>query len=147
MQLSLRAIAVFCVLGWTVGGSAPAYAQRAAVSIQPVGTAGVNPPPIDVYKLGIDIARIRRQLVRYEVREERDGLRLRYAVDVFAQAPGIDLFPASKVDPNFWTSPAPYGAPTHREFLNLWTPQEHRAPAADIGALVRWFADRDKNKK
>ncbi len=103
--------------------------------------------PIDVSKLGIDVSRIRRQLVRVNVREERDGLNLRYIVDVFGQSPGIDLFPSSKIDPNYWTSPAPYGAPTHREFLNLWTPQEHRAPAADFGALIRWLGDKSTGEK
>jgi len=127
---------------------------------QPTGTAGVAPagsgsatasagnaPQVDVSKLPIDMARIRRQLVRVNVREERDGLSLRYQIDVFAQAPPIDLFPSSGLDPNFWTGPAPYGAPTHRQFLNLWTPQEHRGQAADFGALVRWLGDKSTGEK
>ncbi len=120
-----------------------------AAAQQPAATVRVASPGIDVSKLPINIDRIRRQLVRVDVREERDGLSLRYMVDVFAQAPAIELFPASRLDPNFWTGPAPYGAPTHRQFLNLWTPQEHRGQAADFGALIRWLGDRsgDKNNK
>jgi hypothetical protein len=120
---------------------------------QPTATTGVAQPRVeassrvDVTKLPIDMARIRRQLVRVTVREERDGLNLRYQVDVFAKAPPIDLFPSSRLDPNFWTGPAPYGAPTHRQFLNLWTPQEHRGQAADFGALVRWLADKSTGEK
>jgi hypothetical protein len=34
----------------------------------------------------------------------------------------------------------PYGAPTHREMLDMITPQEHRAPAADFGNLLRWLS-------
>jgi hypothetical protein len=137
-----------CVLGGALGAAAPLAAQSVqAQPSQPVGTAGVMSAPIDVSKLGIDVSRIRRQLVRVNVREERDGLNLRYIVDVFGQSPGIDLFPSSKIDPNYWTSPAPYGAPTHREFLNLWTPQEHRAPAADFGALIRWLGDKSTGEK
>jgi hypothetical protein len=93
------------------------------------------------------MARIRRQLVRVNVREERDGLSLRYQIDVFAQAPPIELFPSSRLDPNFWSSPAPYGAPTHSQFLNLWTPQEHRGQPADFGALFRWLADKSTGEK
>jgi hypothetical protein len=59
---------------------------------QPTATTGVAQPRVeassrvDVTKLPIDMARIRRQLVRVTVREERDGLNLRYQVDVFAKA-------------------------------------------------------------
>lgn len=113
----------------------------------PVGTNGTNTPPaVDVSKLPIDMARIRRELARATVREERHGLNLRYIVDVFGQAPAIDLF-SSPTDPNFWTGPAPYGAPTHRDMLYMITPQEHRAPAADFGALFRWLADKSTGEK
>lgn len=123
-------------------------ALSAGVSAQQPGAAvRVASQGVDVSKLPIDMARIRRQLVRVNVREERDGLSLRYQIDVFAQAPPIDLFPSSRLDPNFWTGPAPYGAPTHRQFLNLWTPQEHRGQAADFGALVRWLADKSTGEK
>jgi hypothetical protein len=146
MHLRQAVVAALCVLG-TAG--APAFAQGVApTKAETVGTAGsVAVAPVDVSKLPIDMSRIRRQLVRVNVREERDGLSLRYMVDVFAQAPGIDLFPSGKLDPNFWTGPAPYGAPAHRDFLNLWTPQEHRGQAADFGALVRWLADKSTGEK
>ena len=109
--------------------------------------AVVAAPQVDVSKLPVDVTRIRRQLVRVNVREERDGLSLRYMVDVFAQAPAIDLFPSSRVDPNFWTSPAPYGAPTHRDFMMLHTPIEHRGSVANIGALFNWLNDKTKSDK
>lgn len=121
----------------------------AVVDVAPAAaqTRPLVPPVIDAKKLGIDLSRIRRQLVRYNVREERDGNNLRYIVDVFGSAPGIDIFPSAKIDPNYWTGPAPYGAPTHRDFLNLNTPEEFRAPAADVGALVRWFAEKAKREQ
>jgi hypothetical protein len=149
MHLSQAAVATICVLGMA---GAPVLAQNGAQSgaatPKTVGTAGtIAPAQVDVSKLPIDMSRIRRQLVRVNVREERDGLRLRYMVDVFAQAPGIDLFPSGKIDPNFWTGPAPYGAPAHRDFLNLWTPQEHRGRAADFGSLFRWLSDKSTGEK
>ena len=101
---------------------------------------------VDVGKLPIDLERIQRQLQQATVREERDGLNLRYMVDVYGQAPRIELF--TKQD-NLETGPVPYGAPTHREMIEAVTPQEFRAPAADFSALFRWLADKakDKNKK
>ncbi len=99
---------------------------------------------VDVGKLPIDLERIQRQLRQGAVREERDGLNLRYVVDVYGQAPRIELFAPA---PNVMTGPSPYGAPTHRQMIEMVTPQEHRAPAADFGSLFRWLADKAKDKK
>jgi hypothetical protein len=100
---------------------------------------------VDVGKLPVNLARIQKQLQQSNVREERDGLNLRYFVPVFGQAPRIDLFPQR--EPGLFTGPPPYGAPTHRQMIDQVTPQEYRAPAADFSALARWFADKSKNKK
>jgi hypothetical protein len=99
---------------------------------------------VDVAKLPVNLARIQQQLQQSTVREQRDGLNLRYVVDVYGRAPRIELFAPA---PNLMTGPAPYGAPTHREMIEAVTPQEYRAPAADFGALFRWLADKAKDKK
>jgi hypothetical protein len=93
--------------------------------------------PIDVSRLPISLKNIQKQLRQTTIREERDGLNLRYFVDVYAKAPDIVLF--TKED-NLLTGPVPYGAPSHREMLDMMTPKEHRAPAADMGALFRWLS-------
>jgi hypothetical protein len=93
--------------------------------------------PIDVSRLPISLKNIQKQLRQTTIREERDGLNLRYYVDVYAKAPDIVLF--TKED-NLLTGPVPYGAPSHREMLDMMTPKEHRAPAADMGALFRWLS-------
>jgi hypothetical protein len=98
---------------------------------------------VDVGKLPIDLERIQRQLKQVTVREVRDGLNLRYIVDVYGRAPRIELF--TKQD-NLETGPVPYGAPTHREMIEAVTPQEFRAPAADFSGLFRWLADKAKDK-
>ncbi len=144
MPLKLGSAATLVFLMGALVDAAPAAAQSAPVKQEAVGTAGTTQPALDASKLGVDIARVRRGLVRVTVREERDGLKLRYAVDVFAQAPPLDLFPSSRIDPNYFTGPVPYGAPTHREFLNLNTPIQHRNTPADFGALFRWLADKSK---
>jgi hypothetical protein len=99
---------------------------------------------VDVGKLPVNLERIQRQLQQSSVREERDGVNLRYFVPVYGQAPRIQLF--TKQD-NLETGQAPYGAPTHRDMINAVTPQEFRAPAADFSGLLRWFSDKAKDKK
>ena len=99
---------------------------------------------VDVSKLPVNLERIQRQLQQSSVREDRDGLSLRYFVPVYGQAPRIELF--TKQD-NLETGPVPYGAPSHRDMINAVTPQEFRAPAADFSSLLRWFADKGKDKK
>jgi hypothetical protein len=100
--------------------------------------------PVNVAKLPIDLSRIQRQLKQETAREERDGLNLRYFIPVYGQAPRIELFTNQD---NLQNGPEPYGAPTHRDMINAVTPQEYRAPAADFSALLRWFADKSKDKK
>ncbi|MBI3047585.1 MAG: hypothetical protein HYY76_04675, partial [Acidobacteria bacterium] len=73
------------------------------------------------------------------IREERDGLNLRYTVEVYGQAPPIVLFGP---EANLESGPVPYGAPTHRDMIEHVTPREFRAPAADLSALIRWLAER-----
>ncbi len=99
----------------------------------------VIPDAVDVSRLPIDLDRIHRALQASSVREERDGLNLRYFVEVYGQAHPIELFGP---DANLAGGPVPYGAPTHREMLQQMTPQEFRAPAADVSALLRWLLER-----
>lgn len=125
----------------------PALAQDGAKR-EVAGTTGVaEATAVDVSKLPIDLSRIRRQLVRVTVREERDGLTLRYMVDVFAPAPSINLFSASRDIPNYWTQPAPWGAPTHSDMLYMMTPPQHRARGANLGSLFNWLSDKTGGEK
>jgi len=105
------------------GLSSPALAQNA----------------IDVDRLPVNLERIQRGLRQSAIREEREGLNLRYMVEVYGQAPPIVLFEPGA---NLRSGPVPYGAPTHREMIEHVTPKEFRPPAADIGALIRWLAER-----
>ena len=122
------------------------------VSLVPVVRAADGAPdgqpsasaPVDVSRLPINVGRIHRQLRQTAVREERDGLNLRYIVDVYGQAPKLELF--TKQD-NLRGGAVPYGAPTHQDMLNMMTPQEYRAPAADFTSLLRWFSGRSGDKK
>jgi hypothetical protein len=89
-------------------------------------------PAVDVNRLPVNMERIQRKLRQTAVRDEREGLNLKYIVDVFGQAPPIQFF-APRED--LRNGPVPYGAPTHRQMVDAVTPQEYRAPAAQIFSI------------
>jgi hypothetical protein len=96
---------------------------------------------VDVSRLPINLERIQRELRQSSVREDSNGLNIRYIVDVYGQAPPIVIF-----GPQFdlLYGPVPNSAPTHKEMIEHVTPREYRAPAADFSALLRWLAERSK---
>jgi len=100
--------------------------------------------PVDVSRLPINLERIQRELRQASIRDESEGLNIRYIVDVYGQAPPIVIF-----GPRFdlLYGPVPNSAPTHKEMIEHVTPKEYRAPAADFSSLFRWFADKSKDKK
>ena len=100
--------------------------------------------PVDADKLPLNLQHIKRQLTVSADREEREGLNLRYFLSVYGEAPAIRLF---LKDDNLKTGPVPYGAPTHQEFIDFWTPQEFRSPVMDFPAAIKWLTDRVSRKK
>jgi hypothetical protein len=125
----------------------PSVAQQTAAEQNGGKPAGRQPAAqqasLDVSRLPVNVQRIQRRLAQStREREERNGLNLQYVIDVFGQAPPIEIF--NREDPNLLTGPAPYGAPTHREMIYMMTPQEFRSPVMDFSALSRWLASRGK---
>jgi hypothetical protein len=98
---------------------------------------------VDVDRLPLDLNRIQRELRQSTEHVTRDGLNLRYVLQIYGAAPRLELF--TKED-NLVNGPVPYGGPTHRQMLEVMTPQEFRAPIMDFSALMRWLADRNKKK-
>lgn len=104
-----------------LGSIQTAAAQSAPASADvPVATSGF----IDVSRLPIDMRRIEREFRQTQMREERDGLNLRYFVEVYGQAPPLRFL--DKEQDNLRYGPTPHGAPTHRDILWMLTPQAHR---------------------
>jgi len=99
-------------------------------------------PAVNVDRLPVSLSRIQRALRESAEREERNGLNIRYIIDVYGTAPRIDILDP-KTD-NLRVGPVPYGAPTHQQMLDIMTPREFRAPAMDFSALMRWFQERSK---
>src|ERR687892_412929 len=85
---------------------APAVAAQSAPPDPPAGSSDGVVAVVDVGRLPIDLRRIERDFRQTTIREERDGLNLRYFVDVYAKAPEIVLF--TKAD-NLLNGPVPYG--------------------------------------
>jgi hypothetical protein len=106
-----------------------------------LASAAAAQTTVDVSRLPINLERIHRELQQSTIREDHQGLKLRYVVDVYGKAPPIVLFGP---EDNLVYGPVPYGAPTHREMIEHVTPKEYRAPVADLGALARWLAERAK---
>jgi hypothetical protein len=117
--------------------TAPVYAQQQATPPDQART-------VDVDRLPLNLNRIQRQLRHAADLEQRDGLNLRYVIQIYGTAPPLQFFTEES---NLVNGPVPYGAPTHRELIDHVTPQQFRAPVADFSALIRWLADRDKNKE
>jgi hypothetical protein len=125
-HIALAAVLVLAMSRSTAGQSA-ALANGAA----PAGAGVVA--MVDVGRLPIDLGRMERQFRRTTIREERDGLNLRYFVDVYAKAPAIVLITP---EDNVVYGPAPYGAPTHREMVQMMTPREFRASGMMLGSSI-----------
>jgi len=117
------------LIGLLIAGVAPAARAQQA--------------PVDAGRLPIDLAKITRALRQSAGTESRNGLHIRYSVDVYGAAPRIDFF--TKAD-NLATGPVPYGAPSHRAMIEHVTPVEYRAPIMDFSALLRWLAERSNRK-
>jgi hypothetical protein len=123
-------MATVALLALIITMAAPAFAQSPA---QPAPE-----PTIDPTKLGVDLSRIQRGLRLAESKEKStaDGLRLDFSIQVYGQAPrievlnGIDLFNGA----------VPGTAPSHRQMIEHWTPPIYRQPGLPISALAYWAA-------
>jgi hypothetical protein len=129
----MRSAAALCIV---LSLAAPVAAQQDAAQANPSRT-------VDVDRLPVNLNRIQRELKHAADLEQRDGLNLRYVIHIYGSAPPLAVF---NEDSNLVNGPVPYGAPTHRELIDHVTPQQFRAPYADFSALMRWLADRKKEK-
>lgn len=132
---SVGLVVLATALGSHLLGS-PSSVSAQEPQAPPASPIQTSAPEIDLTKLGIDLSKIQKGLVEGTIEEQRaaNGLRIDYRIQVFGQAPVLDLF--ETFDPV--EGPVPFGAPTHRDFLNVVTPQEFRSPPASISNLAFW---------
>jgi hypothetical protein len=140
--MNLRHLVIGAVL--LLGMSRAAAAQSPAP--EATGTSGRDAvvAVVDVGRLPIDMSRIERSFRKTTIREERDGLNLRYFVDVYAKAPPIVLLTPAD---NLRYGPVPYGGPTHGEMLQMMTPQAFRASGMMLGSGVGVPRKKSDNRK
>ena len=123
----MRSFLIFAV-ALMVGSPALSFAQTS------------QDAPIDAAKMGVSLDRIRRELTSGSTESMTvNGNRINIRVDVFGQAPPLDLVPR---DFSLTYGPVPHSAPTHREHIDFVTPQEFRAPAVPIYGLAIWAAQK-----
>jgi len=113
------------------GGLAAALALGPAVSR--AQTADPT-PALNAGAMGISLSRIARRLdAESAARSEGvSPLKLEYHVDVFGNAPQLRFFTGQ----DLIYGAVPGSAPTHRDMLNLVTPQAFRSPRVDFLSLV-----------
>lgn len=123
--------------------ASPVRAQDAQASAPPPPASPA--PAIDPSKLGVDLNRIQKGLAAPVTEQRTDnGLRVDYHIEVFGKAPVPNFF--ENFDPV--VGPVPFGAPTHKDFLAMVTPEAFRAPTMNFSALAFWavgkLAERSK---
>ena len=93
---------------------------------------------IDATKLGVDLSRIQRGLRLAETKEKStaNGLRLDFSIQVYGQAPRIDVL--NGID--LFNGAVPGTAPSHNQMIEHWTPPIYRTPTLPISALAFWAA-------
>jgi hypothetical protein len=117
----------------------------AAFLALPAGAFAQAPQAVDASKMGVDLSRIKRELAQAQAEEGPDDpLRLRFTVEVVGTAPRIDFLEGFDVN-----GPVSYGPPTHREVLDVLTPQEFRSPVVPFYGLAMAAAQKlwQYNKK
>ena len=118
----------------------PVRAQQPAPQDPPPS----EPPPaepavaIDASKLGVSLDRIQKGLrVTPSIEtQSATGLKLNFQVQVFGTAPKLEFF--KEFDPV--NGPDRYGAPSHSQMVDYWTPQEFSSPVMPISAIAFWAA-------
>jgi hypothetical protein len=117
--------------------TACAYAQASAPDPPPAEATQEAPAPVvDPAKLGVSLERIRIQLATKPAAKS-SGLKIQETIEVVGVAPKIELWnPATA---KLATGPVPWGAPTHRDFIDLVTPKEFKSYPMDMNALVQWL--------
>jgi len=108
-------------------------------------------PAVNVNRLPIDLHRIQRDLRQSsETQSGNHGLKIAYRVDVYGQAPRIEIFTK---DDNLSSGAVPYGAPTHQDMLYQTTRVQdgrggsYRSPQMmDFTSFFSWLAAKTSRK-
>jgi hypothetical protein len=107
------AVLLMLLMG-SAGGALRAQTPAPAPASPSVNKA----PTVDVNKLPMDLQRLQQKLRETANGSQKEPLVMRFQVNVFAQAPRIDLFSPDELK----KAPVRTVTPTHRELMNSVTP-------------------------
>lgn len=129
----------------------PAASRGLAQTGSPAANPPADPKPetaIDPAKLPVSLDRIRLELADKPA-TKTSGLKIQETIEVVAPAPKAEQFLWDPETAKLATGPVPYGAPTHKDFINLVTPQEFKNYPMDLNALIQWLLQHlaEKNSK
>jgi hypothetical protein len=117
----------------TVALSAPLFGAS------PQAQQGEAPEPLPSVELAVNLERMKRRLAVLPAGDdERSLLKLDYYVTVYGRAPRIN--PLEGFD--LHNGPVPFGPPTDADLRAVWTPEEFRAPVADLSSVLGWLLKR-----
>ena len=119
------------VLGQQAPEPAPTN-ETSAVDSQPA-------PAVDPLKLPVNLGRIRLELA-HKPPTKSSGLRISETIEVVGVAPKVQLWNPETA--KLATGPVPYGAPTHKDFIDLHTPEEFKRYPMDLNALMKWLMEK-----
>jgi hypothetical protein len=142
----MRPVAVLVLI---VSLSGRAWAQEPQRPAPAQETPPTDPAPtIDATKLGVSLARIQKGLrTQPETVTAASGLplRLQFQVQVYGQAPRIDVLKGF----DLFNGQVPGSAPSHNQMIDYWTPPAYSAPALPFSTLAFWAAQQlwKKSKK
>jgi hypothetical protein len=135
---SLALVLVVMLLASPLTAHAGQPSEKPATKPEGAQSAAKAPPSSE---LPVSLVRIRRKLAQAPA-SKSDGLKLEYYVEVYGKSPRLDFL--AEFDAT--SGAVQYGSPTHREFLDLVTPQEFKSPPADLLtptlALMKWLAEK-----
>lgn len=136
----MKGLAVaLCVLGLhasSVSAQTAATAPSTDTTPAPPAPATSVAVEIDPAKLPVSLKHIRLQLA-VKPETKTSGLKIVETIEVVGIAPKIEFWDPETA--KLATGPVPWGAPTHRDFIDLVTPQEFKNYPIDINALMQWL--------
>jgi hypothetical protein len=141
----MHAIAIaLCVM---VLHASAVFAQNGPPAAAPAVTPSPEPQPaapVDPEKLPVSIERIRLQL-SHAPATKTFRISIQETVEVVGKAPPLQLWTPENAKLAF--GPVPYGAPTHKDFIALHTPEEFKRYPMDLNALMLWLMEQLNKKK
>ena len=123
MSVRLLGAAALCF-----GLAVPAAGQGTSAN----GAVATTTPGVDLAQLPVSVSRIGRQLRQAATIEERNGLRLKYTIQVYGEVPPLKL--VTPLD-NLLTGDVPNSSPTHNDMIRQMTPKEFSAPVIGLGSI------------